>query len=51
MIRSYERQLRDKLKRAKPNLSTRELDQEIMQTVLKEMEPQKFLTNYKPPKG
>lgn len=51
MVRSYERQLRAKLKSAKPNLSTRELDQEIMQTVLKETEPQKFLTNYKPPKG
>ncbi|CAA6798992.1 MAG: Unknown protein [uncultured Aureispira sp.] len=51
MICSYERQLRSKLKRAKPNLSTRELDQEILQTILKETEPQKFLTNYKPPKG
>lgn len=51
MIRSYERQLRSKLKSAKPNLSNRELDQEILQTILKETEPQKFLTNYKPPKG
>lgn len=50
MILSYERQLRDRLKSAKPNLSARELDQEIMQTILKENEPQKFLTNYKPPK-
>lgn len=51
MIRSYERQLRTKLKQAKPNLSPRELDQEILQTILKENEPQQFLTNYKPPKG
>lgn len=51
MILSYERQLKEKLKRTKPNLSARELDQEVMQTILKEQEPQKFLTNYKPPKG
>jgi hypothetical protein len=51
MIRSYERHLKDKLKSAKPNLSARELDQEILQMILEEQEPQKFLTNYKPPKG
>jgi len=51
MILSYARQLREQLKHSKPNLSTRMLDQEIMQTVLKETAPQKFLSNYKPPKG
>lgn len=51
MIRSYERQLKEKLNRSKPNLSPRELDQEVLQTILTENEPQKFLTNYKPPKN
>lgn len=51
MIRSYERQLKEKLSRTKPNLSPRALDQEVLQTILKENNPQQFLINYKPPKG
>lgn len=51
IIRSYERELREKLERAKPNASPRALDQEILQTILAEKEPQKFLTKYKAPKN
>lgn len=50
MVLSYANQLRAQLKQANATLSAREIDQQVLQTVMEENDPQKFLTQYKPPK-
>lgn len=50
MILSYVKQLRAQLKKSNPTLPAPKIDQQVLETLLQETDPQKFLTQYKPPK-
>lgn len=50
MILSFAQHQRKILKQTNPKLSDREIDQQVLQVVLKENDPQKFLQLYKPQK-
>lgn len=50
MVRAFANHQRTALSKTNPNLSKREIDQKVLDIVLKENDPQKFLQLYKPPK-
>jgi hypothetical protein len=50
IVTQYAARLRKELKVSNPNLSPRAIDQQIVQNILKENEPSKFLQRYKPRK-
>jgi len=50
IVESFAKKQREVLQQSQPNLSAREIDQKVLQIVLKENDPQKYLQLYKPKK-